>query len=186
MSMKCNFYIAMWMLLLSVHNTLTATTLTKGNSQIILKHALNAQLENQAQYCAEPHNSLFNIRFLISNDSEGMLTNHENVSHLIEDVYFFEPQNILVKRYDKRCKFMGREDADVLDCNFTTEKVLRVFSATKDGDDEQTEYYELHVLQHTTCKYNNGVIDSGKSALIPDSVIYFLPIIFSLILRYYF
>ncbi|CAL4060998.1 unnamed protein product, partial [Meganyctiphanes norvegica] len=105
-------------------NDLTVAKLTGGNSQIPKK---------QYKYCSKPHSRLFNIRYGLSNHPKGLVTNRKHFSHLLNDNYLFYPSHILVKRCDEKCSYIGREDANKLDCTFLTQNVQKVISASKDG-----------------------------------------------------
>ncbi|CAL4101855.1 unnamed protein product, partial [Meganyctiphanes norvegica] len=155
----CLLKISLFLILLQDHVLLAAKTSNK-NLKSRIRHHHGGQLKDrtrhqhithvkeQHKYCSKPHKRLFNLRHILSDNTKGLLINHVNVSHLLQDDYTFHPLHILVKRCNRLCSYIGSEADDSVECKFTTKKIHKVFSATKNG---HTEYHKLDVLEDRKC-----------------------------------
>ncbi|CAL4061142.1 unnamed protein product [Meganyctiphanes norvegica] len=147
-----------------------------GDSQIPKEHF---------EYCSKskPQERHVKVRELLS--PKGLATNREQFSHLLDGNYEFYPAHIPVKRCDRECSNIGREDVDAkcMVCTFIPGKVQHEIIAYKEG---QTIQFTLVVDEDRDCICNAPGINprnqsnSGESKVRFDYMMYTIPIIIAL------
>ncbi|CAL4061141.1 unnamed protein product [Meganyctiphanes norvegica] len=172
--------------ILPLDHVMLAAPIPKNKVNAILEANCNSQImKKQVEYCtkSKPQEGLSKVREELS--PKGQATNREKVSHLLDGNYEFIPAHIPVKRCDRECSNIGREDVDTkcMVCTFISGKVQHEIIAYKDG---QTIQFTLDMPEDRDCICTATRIkprnqsNSGESKVRIDYMMYTIPIIIAL------